>query len=194
MKKISFLLCLFVLLSAFTCEDEPLEGDFVSENTDVNPSLIGTWALVEFNADITSTSNFEGEIFELGFITELAESDYNLVFTETNYTVSGDYTLNSTTIINGEINDSYTQESTDVFGEGVYSTSGNVMTINGSFLDYEVDGMPAVVDDVDQDADFELSNDGQILTFFQNEEQLQEDNNLDVNTVIEATSIWQKVE
>ena len=31
MKKIGFLLSLLVLLSAFTCENEPLEGDFVSE-------------------------------------------------------------------------------------------------------------------------------------------------------------------
>ena len=30
-KKVSFLLCLFVLLTAFQCEDEPLEGTFLSD-------------------------------------------------------------------------------------------------------------------------------------------------------------------
>lgn len=32
MKKISFLFSIFVLLTAFTCENEPLEGDFETEN------------------------------------------------------------------------------------------------------------------------------------------------------------------
>lgn len=32
MKKISFLISIFVLLTAFTCENEPLEGDFETEN------------------------------------------------------------------------------------------------------------------------------------------------------------------
>ncbi|WP_033960592.1 hypothetical protein [Psychroserpens jangbogonensis] len=31
MKKISFLFSIFILLTAFTCEDEPLEGDFVTD-------------------------------------------------------------------------------------------------------------------------------------------------------------------
>ena len=200
MKKLGILFSIFILLTAFTCENEPLEGDFVSEeidnndNNNNNASLVGTWALVEFNADITSTTTFDGGEFVLDFSTELVSADYNLVFTETDYTVSGDYELMSTTIVNGELNDSYTDAYTDVFGEGVYSTNGNVMTINGSFLDFEVDGMPAAVDDVDQDADFTLSADGQTLTFFQDEEQLQEDNNLDASTVINSSSVWQKVE
>ncbi|WP_033960591.1 hypothetical protein [Psychroserpens jangbogonensis] len=200
MKKLGILFSIFMLLTAFTCENEPLEGDFVSEeidnndNNNNNASLVGTWALVEFNADITSTTTFDGGEFVLDFSTELVSADYNLVFTETDYTVSGDYELMSTTIVNGELNDSYTDAYTDVFGEGVYSTNGNVMTINGSFLDFEVDGMPAAVDDVDQDADFTLSADGQTLTFFQDEEQLQEDNNLDASTVINSSSVWQKLE
>lgn len=209
MKKLSILLSLFVLLTAFTCENESLDPELVnqefdnnddvnnnddSNNGDVNASLVGTWALIDFDANVTSISIFDGQSFELDFSTSLVEADYNLVFTESDYSVSGDYTLNSTTVIDGEVNDSYTDEYTDVFGEGVYSTNGNVMTIDGTFLDFEVDGMPAEVGDVNQDADFELSADGETLTFFQDEEQLQSDNNLDVNTTIVATSVWQKIE
>ena len=36
MKKLSFLFSLFVLLTAFTCENEPLEGDFFNEEIDNN--------------------------------------------------------------------------------------------------------------------------------------------------------------
>jgi len=202
MKKLSFLFSLFVLLTAFTCENEALDEELVNqqfENNDFgdnegNASLIGTWALAEFDVDLTSTTDAAGQTFVIDFTTTRISSDYNLVFTETEYTVSGDYELQSTTIVNGETNDSYTDEYTDVFGEGVYSTNGNVMSINGSFLDFEVDGMPANVDDVDQDANFELSDDGQILTFLQDEEQIQSDTGFNVTTVTVATSVWQKIE
>ncbi|OUR91054.1 hypothetical protein A9Q87_11295 [Flavobacteriales bacterium 34_180_T64] len=43
MRKISGLLCLFVLLSAFTCENEPLEGDFTTEtNVSCEDALLNT--------------------------------------------------------------------------------------------------------------------------------------------------------
>lgn len=214
MKKISFLLCLFVLLTAFTCEDESIDEELVNQevlndNTNNNnggnsgnngnngnssASLVGTWTLIDFDVDLTSTTDAGGQIFVIDFTTEMISSDYNLVFTETEYTVSGDYELSSSTSIDGMPNDTYTDTYTDVFGEGTYTTNGNIMSINGSFLDFEVDGMPANVDDVDQDANFELSDDGQTLTFNQDEEQIQSDNGFDVTTVTVATSVWQKID
>ncbi|WP_299228743.1 hypothetical protein [uncultured Psychroserpens sp.] len=197
MKKLSFLFSLFVLLTAFTCEDEPLEGEFINEDFDLqdfNPLLVGTWTLIEFDVDLTSITSFEGQDFVLDFTSEMVSSDYTLVFTETVYTVSGDYVLESTTTVNGEVNDSYLDEYNGVSGEGTYVTNGNVMTIDGSFLDFEVDGMQTGDLDINQDADFQLSADGQTLTFFQDSEQLNEDNGFDTNTMIEATSVWQRVE
>src|SRR5690606_5825744 len=35
MKKLSLLLSVFILLTAFTCENEPLEGDFVTDEPNV---------------------------------------------------------------------------------------------------------------------------------------------------------------
>ena len=211
MKKLSVLFSVFVLLTAFTCENESIDEELVNQNfenndndddddddnddddnDDVNTSLIGTWALVDFDVDLTSTTVAAGQQFVIEFTSTRVSSDYNLVFTETEYTVSGDYELMSETVVDGVPNDSYTDTYTDVFGEGVYSTSSNVMTINGSFLDFEVDGMPVGVDDVDQNADFQLSNNGQTLTFFQDEEQIQSDPGFDVTTVTVATSVWEK--
>lgn len=208
MKKLSILFSLFVLLTAFTCENEALDQEIVNqefenddnddiddnEDSDDNTALVGTWALSEFDVDLTSTTIAGGQEFVIEFTTTRIDSDYNLVFTETDYTVSGDYELQSSTVVNGAVNDSYTDTYTDVFGEGVYSTNGNVMSINGTFLDFEVDGMPADVGDVDQDANFELSNDGQTLTFTQDEEQIQTDDGFDVTTVTVATSVWQKID
>lgn len=199
MKKLSYLFSLFVLLTAFTCENESLDEEllnqeFENNNNEANASLVGTWSLIEFDVDLTTTTDTAGQLFVIDFTTTRISSDYNLVFTETDYTVSGDYELESSTVVNGEVNDSYTDEYTDVSGEGVYSTNGNVMTINGSFLDFEVDGMPANVGDVNQDANFELSNNGQTLTFLQDEEQVQSDAGFNVTTVTVATSVWQKMD
>ncbi|WP_299336169.1 hypothetical protein [uncultured Psychroserpens sp.] len=49
MKKLSALFCLLILLSAFTCEDEPLEGDFVTgENTCEEATLNTAEAALNF--------------------------------------------------------------------------------------------------------------------------------------------------
>ncbi|WP_299336170.1 hypothetical protein [uncultured Psychroserpens sp.] len=198
MKKISYLLCLFVLLSAFTCENEPLEGDFVNEDID-NPggggdvTLVGTWALVDFTADINTQTSFGGIDFVVDFLTEATDSDYILEFTETSYTVNGDYELTSSTTVNGETT-SYTDSYTDVSGSGVYSTDGNEMTVDGSFFELDVDGVEMEVLQGEQTATYELSADGQTLTFSQNDVETQNEGGAETTTIIVSESVWQKVE
>ncbi|MDG5491430.1 hypothetical protein [Psychroserpens sp. SPM9] len=192
MKKYSLLFCLFMLLCAFTCENEPLEGDFTNENTDTNPSsLLGTWSLVEFNADIISESSFAGQEFIVDFTTEAVSSDYELVFSESSYTVEGDYELMSSTTVDGETT-SYTDSYTNVSGSGVYSTSGNIMTIDGSFFELDIEGSPTEVAQGEQMAEFELSADGQTLTFFQDEVQIEDESGFVVTISTVSSSVWQK--
>ena len=56
MKKIIALFSFLVLLTAFTCENEPLEGDFVTDN-DSNPSISCADASQNL---VTATTNFAG--------------------------------------------------------------------------------------------------------------------------------------
>ncbi len=60
-------LALFILLTAFTCENEPLEGDFVVEesndgntNNSNNVALEGTWLLTAWNSDNPVDINNDG--------------------------------------------------------------------------------------------------------------------------------------
>ncbi|WP_298894867.1 hypothetical protein [uncultured Psychroserpens sp.] len=193
MKKLSFLFALFILLTAFTCEDEPLEGDFQNENSNNNATLVGTWSLIDFNADITSESSFGGIDFVVDFTAEMVEADYELVFAESDYTVSGDYELQVSTTFEGETT-SYSDAYTNVNGSGTYSTNGNIMTVDGSFVEFDFEDMPMEVDQGEQMAEFSLSADGQTLTFFQDIVQTENGGGANVTVSTVATSVWQKVE
>lgn len=69
MKKLLALLSFLILFTAFTCEDEPLEGDFVIENG-TNDNIVGTWKLtgwrgeepIDLNNDGTESINFLDEM------------------------------------------------------------------------------------------------------------------------------------
>ena len=56
MKKLSVLLCLFTLFFAFTCENEPL--DFDAETAETETDLLGDWDLVEFDVQVSTSTDF----------------------------------------------------------------------------------------------------------------------------------------
>ena len=196
MKKLSTLFTLFILLTAFTCENEPLEGEFINENnidvSDANPNLVGSWILIDMNADILSTSNFQGFNFTSEFSVEIVESDYILTFGETNYTVEGDYELMVSTTVEDETT-SYSDSYTNVDGFGTYSTNGNTMTVDGSFIEFDFEGMPMEVDQGEQTVEYSLSVDGQTLTFNQDDVQSTNEGGVNASTTTTSTSVWQRL-
>ncbi len=197
MKKFTYLFCLFILCSAFTCENEPLEGDFVTEEVDpdnqVNGSLVGSRSLVSMDADMTTTTSFQGFDFSGVFDAEVTDSDYTLVFAEDTYTVSGDYEMTITSTFDG-VTETYTDSYTNVTGGGNYSTNGNIMTVDGQFFEFDLEGAPTDVASGEQMAEFQLSNDGQTLTFFQDETITQNEAGFEATVEVVSTSVWQKVE
>ncbi len=199
MRKLSYLFSLFVLLTAFTCDNEPLEGDFVEEGNNTvdgnaNPQdLIGTWKLINMNADITSETNFGGIDLTSEFLVEINESDYTVTFTESNYTTQGDYLVEASTTVNGETT-AFTDSYTNVEGLGTYSTDGNTMTVDGSFVEFDFDGVPTEVAEGEQTVQFGISNNGQTLTFQQNEQQTISDLGVNAVTTVVSTSVWERLE
>ena len=57
MKKLSVLICLFTLFFAFTCENEPL--DFDAESSQTDSDLLGDWSLVEFSVQVSHQQIFK---------------------------------------------------------------------------------------------------------------------------------------
>nr|WP_321234280.1 hypothetical protein [uncultured Psychroserpens sp.] len=189
MKKLSYLFCLFILLSAFTCDDEALEGDFVSDNANSDTELIGQWSTLTFEADISTSTEFAGQSFETEILVEGENFDYIVTFSETGYTTNGSYDLTSTTSINGEASLPLTDSYSNVSGQGTYTIQGNTMLIDGSF--FEVDGMD--VQGGEQSANYSISADGQILTITQDEEIIDNSNGASVISHVISTSTYQKI-
>jgi hypothetical protein len=196
MRKLGLLLSCFIVLSAFTCDNEPLEGDFEDGTLITNPtqSILGEWTLVNFEVAISSATELEGTTVETNLAIDSFDPDYDLVFTANTFTTNGSYSYNTSITIGDQapINDSYTIE--DVNGSGTYTTSGNEMTIQGSFFDFTFEGIDdSFLDTEDQTATFTLSADGNTLTFSQNETEVNNQGGTSVSTTTVSTSIWSRV-
>ncbi|MDY2586207.1 hypothetical protein [Winogradskyella aquimaris] len=190
MKKLTILLCLFTLFFAFTCENEPL--DFDSESTQTETELLGDWDLVEFDVSVSSTTNFQGQEFTSDVQILSIDENYTLSFTAGNYSTSGGYTLTADVITNGvEVSgEPYSIE--NITGSGSYSVNGNEMIVDGSFFEFTFDGIDLSQFQGEQTTDFQVSVDGQTLTFFQNETTNETDATTGITTtnVIVSSSVW----
>ena len=92
------------------------------------------------------------------------------------------------------VTETYTDSYTNVTGGGNYSTNGNIMTVDGQFFEFDLEGAPTDVASGEQMAEFQLSNDGQTLTFFQDETITQNEAGFEATVEVVSTSVWQKVE
>lgn len=167
MKKLLSLLCLFTLFFAFTCENEPLDFDVETGGTDSD--LLGEWNLVEFDVEVSTSTNFQGQEISSDIEVYSTTVDYTLNFTENNFTTNGSYSYVADIIANGMNieGEPYTLE--NVSGSGSYSVNGNEITIDGSFFEFSFEGMDFAELNGEQTATFEISDNGQTLIFSQNE-------------------------
>ncbi|MBO3115281.1 hypothetical protein J4050_00890 [Winogradskyella sp. DF17] len=193
MKRVVALFSLFALLTAFTCENEPLDDDIIIDNGgEINTDILGVWNLVEFDVETSTTTNFNGTEVSSDVQIFSTSADYTVNFTESTFTTNGGYSYSSLVIVNGmEIpNDPVTL--TNVSGNGTYGVSGNEMTVNGQFFEFSLDGVDSSVFGEDQTLQFQISEDGQTLTFLQNETQIASDptTGAETTSVIEGFSVW----
>ncbi|MCB0398508.1 MAG: hypothetical protein KDD26_02600 [Winogradskyella sp.] len=190
MKKLSVLLCLFTLFFAFTCENEPLDFDAESSQTDTD--LIGDWILEEFNVQVSTTTDFQGQVISSDIDVYSTTVDYTLNFTESNFTTNGSYSYVADIVANGMNveGEPYTLE--DVSGSGSYSVNGNEMTIDGSFFEFSFEGMDFAELSGEQTATFEISDNGQTLVFSQDETTTETDaaTGLTTTSTQVSSSVW----
>lgn len=182
LNKISVVFLLLIGLLLASCEDEPLEGDF---GEDPKPSLVGTWNLKSFNTTISN-------LLYSTTVTSRSSLDYNVTFTETNFTTAGsyDYTASiSSEEIPGISND-YTSNGIGLNGR--YSVADDVMLTDRAFFGFNLDGFDGTVLLEEQTYTYEISEDGNTLTINQNETKdiINEDITSSVTTV--GTSVWIK--
>ncbi|MDB9782133.1 hypothetical protein OAE03_00795 [Winogradskyella sp.] len=196
MKKLLAFLCLFSLLTAFTCENEPLDFDADTSVGGTDIELFGEWNLSEFTVDLTTTTDFQGQTISSVIVVNSTATDYALNFIGNNFTTNGNYSYVANIVVNGaEVsNELYTLN--NVMGSGTYSTSGNVMTIDGSFFEFDFQGADTSTLDGPQTATFQISDNGVILTFTQNENTTETDPTTGaiVSVSNSSTSVWTRGE
>jgi hypothetical protein len=190
MKKLFPLLCLFTLLFAFTCEDEPLDFD-AETSTDSDPELLGEWNLVSFDASVSTTTNFQGQQISSDVDINSTTVNYTIDFTESNFNTSGSYSYIADITANGINIPAEPYTLTDVNGSGSYSVNGNEMTIDGSFFEFSFQGMDFEELQGEQTANFQITDNGQTLTFSQNETTTDTDpTGATVTSTQVSTSVW----
>lgn len=190
MKKLSVLLCLFTLFFAFTCENEPLDFDVESSQTDSD--LLGDWSLVEFSVQVSTSTDFQGQVISSDIDIYSTTVDYALNFTGSNFTTSGGYSYVADIVANGMNveGEPYTLE--NVSGSGSYSVNVNEMTIDGSFFEFSFEGMDFAELSGEQTATFEISDNGQTLVFSQDDTTTETDSATGLTTTSTqvSSSVW----
>jgi hypothetical protein len=195
MKKLSAFLCLFTLFFAFTCENEPLDFEPETGETEVtDEALLGVWNLTEFDVEVGTSTNFQGQQIASEVEIYSTTVDYTLNFTESNFTTNGSYSYIADVTANGIDVPSEPYTLDNVSGSGSYSVDGNEMTVDGSFFEFSFEGMDFSQLDGEQTAPFTLSNDGQTLTFSQNETTTDNDEatGAAITSTQVSTSVWSR--
>ena len=194
MKKLGYLLSVFIIFSSFTCDNEPLDNDFTNTDpTSGSQAIVGEWTAVTFEtfADVSAefigiTINTENDIIGQNM-------DYNVTFGVGTFTTNGSYDLLVTATVDGQDPVTNTSSVENVSGSGEYSVTGNTITFSDSFFDVEIDGVDDSLSSGPQTAQYSISTDGETLTITQNEQQTFSENGVSSTIEISSTSVWQRV-
>lgn len=180
LSKLLFLASLLIFMSACGDDDEP-----------ENAALEGTWKAISFNADVESTTEFSGTTTSSQSVITGNDLNYELNLNDPNWTTSGDYGYNVNTTVDGQTLQDEDLAVSNVSGSGTYSVSGNMMTINGSFFEFEFNGMTMTSMSDSQTVEFEINSDGQ-LVFTQDEEMESTTSGVTSISTVKSTSVWEK--
>ncbi|MCH2194298.1 hypothetical protein [Kordia sp.] len=198
MKKTSLLLLIFISLTAFTCENEALD-DGVEETANTNNTnnpgtLLGTWRAVSLEADIQTTTTILGiPISTTGTITGV-DLDYTVTFTENTYVATGDYSIESSFSIAGEAPTTTTQSLTDQTNSGNYEDVGNnTIVTNDPFFTITTPGVDtSAITGEPQQLTYQLSADGQTLTFVQDQQEIQTQDGIEYSVDVSSVSVFSR--
>ncbi|RSK38225.1 hypothetical protein [Mangrovimonas spongiae] len=198
-KKITLLFVSLLALSA--CDNEPLDGDFGNNTGETgggggsaNPAdLIGDWEIVSFEATTANEIDMMGQVFSTGFEVEGVEMDYIVTFTESTFETNGNYNMELTVLMDGQPTQTMSQTYTDVTGFGTYTTDGNTMTTDGTFFDFNFDGVDMSEFGGPQTAQYSFSNGGQTLTMTQDTQEVETNNGAETITIVNSTTVLNRL-
>ncbi len=181
LSKLVFMFSLLLLMSACNKDDD---GGSSS-------SLIDTWTAESFNAVIETTIDNSGTITTAKSTITGSNLSYDLTFTSNAFTTAGGYNIAVSTEVDGMVASSSDDAYTNVAGSGTYTTSGNVMTVNGTFFDFTFNGTNFAATSPTLSTNYEINSDGK-LVFSQDETPTTTTSGITATSKITSTSVWVK--
>lgn len=169
------------------------------DDTTSTNELEGTWKLVSLEIDSESlvevTAGGYNNSITINNEAEAVNADYTLTFDNSQFTGEGSYDLQQTSM-SGGYTESITTSYDNILQTGSYSVDGNIITVEGSFVEATADGTDIIETGGEpQTIEYTINNDQ--LIFSQNEAFVVEvDNgagliNTSTNDVV-FSSVWER--
>lgn len=181
---------LFVVLTLFILT--ACGGD---ENN-VNPDavLAGTWEAQEFTANVTTKTEFSGEVTEMKIDIEGKNLDYQLTISETAYNTEGSYGYEGNMEVGGD-KSSFDESVSNVNGNGTYRVEADEFISDGAFFDFDFQGMNIAAAQGETKATILKLTDTELI-FSQDEEetieQTQGGTTFTITSKTESRSVWKR--
>lgn len=179
--RLMFLFCLMIAVAACGGNDD-----------DANPSggtndLQGTWKALSMNGNLnTMASGVSSDLTFYG-----SNYDYTIVFGTSDWNTSGGYDVTTEGISGGVLIPPSISEIRNVMGNGTYTISGNMITVDKSFFDLAASGVPTTGTGGMQTATWSINTDGH-LVFNQNETSTDSSTGITITSTLVSTSTWEK--
>lgn len=199
MRRVLYLLSIFTLLSAFTCEDEPIDQDIL-DNIDPNDpgnsgnsDLVGDWELVSLDYEGTSTTTAAGTTTTSSYTGTSLNEDYNLTLTDAGtYTAQGSYDIELSTVV-PNFPPIVTTSSITANSSGTYTATATTITTSGALVDVALDGVPQSNEDVEGISDYVVSNNGNTIVFTNEVQDTIEQAGVTAEIYVSSTSVFNRI-
>ena len=193
MRRVLYLLSIFTLLSAFTCEDEPLDQgilDNVDPNNPDNLACVGQWELVSLNYEGTSTTTAAGTTTTSSYTGTSLNEDYILILEDDGtYTAQGSYDIELNTVV-PNFPPIVTTSSITANSSGTYTATATTITTSGALVDVALDGVPQSNEDVEGTSDYVVSNIGNTIVFTNEVQDTIEQGGVTAEVYVSSTSVF----
>ena len=172
-----------MLLCFTSCDSDDDETTTADEQ-----SIIGTWSMIEFEADSEITTDVAGQTLTIADVTSVGENfDYTVVFTENTYAVGGSYDIVTTGTGTGEtIEDTQSITGIDETGTYTLNTEEGTILFDGNLFDFEANGMEF---SEDQELNITFDNSGN-LVLTQVVETIIEEQGLELSATVDARAVF----
>ncbi len=192
LKPITLLAFSIFVITFISCDNEPLDSGLTERNDNTN-AFIGDWEIVTFETETATEITFMGQTTTSDTEIDGLDMDYIVTFTENTFTTAGDYSMHLILTLNGMEMQNLIQSYNNVSGSGYYSTDGNILTTDGSFFEFEFQGVDTSEYSGPQTIQFAFSNGGQTLTTLQQQEISENQGGIETTTIVNSITVLNKL-